>query len=300
MHDRTVFFISDGTGITAESLGHLLGHFPDVHFRQIRIPFVDSEEKVDETIRRVNRVAEEDAVRPVVIATFIRVDWRSRLREAAAMHLDVFSLFVDPLSAELGHEPTGELGKSRGVSGSSYFARIDAINYTLNHDDGISASGLEQAQVILVGVSRCGKTPTCLYLAMQFGIKAANYPLTPEDFERHSLPAGLSPHRAKLFGLTIRPERAAFGTKRTPSRQPLCVPGQLPLGSAHGRGSHAKGEHTLAGFNGPLHRGNRHQHSAAHPDSGHGVVFVSRCGPTCCSLRLWVAAGAIGGCRPPS
>ncbi|MBS1213093.1 MAG: hypothetical protein H6R26_1710 [Proteobacteria bacterium] len=207
MHDRTVFFISDGTGITAESLGHLLGHFPDVHFRQIRIPFVDSEEKVDEAIRRVNLVAEEDAVRPVVIATFIRADWRARLREAAAMHLDVFSLFVDPLSAELGHEPTGELGKSRGVSGNSYFARIDAINYTLNHDDGISASGLEQAQVILVGVSRCGKTPTCLYLAMQFGIKAANYPLTPEDFERHSLPIALSPHRGKLFGLTIRPER---------------------------------------------------------------------------------------------
>ena len=91
--------------------------------------------------------------------------------------------------------------------GSSYSDRMEAINFTLNHDDGMTNSGLEEAQVILVGVSRCGKTPTSIYLAMQFGIKAANYPLIPEDFERGNLPAALMPHINKIFGLTIRPER---------------------------------------------------------------------------------------------
>ena len=217
MHDRTVFFISDGTGITAESLGHLLAHFPGVNFRQIRMPFVDSEAKLEEAMANVNKVTEEDGVRPLLIATLIKQDWRARLRQTSAMFLDVFGMFVDPLAMELQQQPTGELGKSRGVTGDSYFARIDAINYTLNHDDGISVSSLEEAQVILVGVSRCGKTPTCLYLAMQFGIKAANYPLIPEDFERGCLPAALTHHTDKLFGLTIRPERLhSVRTERRP------------------------------------------------------------------------------------
>lgn len=207
MHARTVFFISDGTGITAESLGHLLAHFPNVHFRQIRMPFVDSEEKVDAAIARIKTVSEKDGVRPVVIATFLRPDWRQRLKDSGAAVLDIFGLFVDPLAAELQQAPTGEVGKSRGATSNSYLARIDAINYTLNHDDGISTQSLEEAQVILVGVSRCGKTPTCLYLAMQFGIKAANYPLIPEDFDRGCLPASLSHLGERLFGLTIRAER---------------------------------------------------------------------------------------------
>lgn len=208
MHDRSVFFISDGTGITAETLGHLLGHFPSVNFRLIRIPFVDSDEKVGHAIASVVKVAAEDGVRPVVIATLIRPEWRERLlRETDALCLDVFSIFVDPLAEELRKEPTGELGKSRSVSGKSYYERMEAINFTLNHDDGITEVGLEEAHVILVGVSRCGKTPTCLYLAMQFGIKAANYPLIPEDLERGRLPDVLGCHSAKLFGLSIKPER---------------------------------------------------------------------------------------------
>jgi hypothetical protein len=207
MHDRTVFFISDGTGITAESLGHLLAHFPMVQFRQIRMPFIDSEEKLTQAVAAIRRVAAQEPARPVVIATLLRPDWRARLRDSGGLLLDVFGLFVDPLAYELEQTPQGELGKSRSATGSAYFARIDAINYTLNHDDGMSNQGLEEAQVILVGVSRCGKTPTCLYLAMQFGVKAANYPLTPEDFARGVLPPALLAHETKLFGLSISPER---------------------------------------------------------------------------------------------
>jgi regulator of PEP synthase PpsR (kinase-PPPase family) len=73
--------------------------------------------------------------------------------------------------------------------------------------------------VILVGVSRSGKTPTSLYLAMQFGLKAANYPLIPEDFERRQLPSALLPWRKKIFGLTIAPERLAeIRAERRPTR----------------------------------------------------------------------------------
>jgi len=113
-----------------------------------------------------------------------------------------------PLEAELGVKSTHTIGRTHGsIDTNDYKQRIEAINYTLSHDDGVTNQGLEQADVILVGVSRCGKTPTSLYLAMQFGVKAANFPLIPEDFERMKMPDSLVKHREKLFGLTIQPER---------------------------------------------------------------------------------------------
>lgn len=206
-HDRSVFFVSNGTGITAESIGHLLTHFPDVKFRMIRMPFIDSVEKLDKVIAMINKVQEEDGVRPVVILTFPRIEWREKIKASGALCLDVFGTFLDSLAIELNQQPV-DLSMSRGIEGQkSYHERMEAINFTLNHDDGMTEFGLEEAQVILVGVSRCGKTPTSLYLAMQFGIKAANYPIIPEDFERGTLPSVLLQHSDKLFGLTIKPER---------------------------------------------------------------------------------------------
>src|SRR3546814_690256 len=132
---------------------------------------------------------------------------RRLMKETDAFYIDLFSLFIDPLGEEIGQEPLTGAGIAHSAMGHSYHERMEAINFTLGHDDGMSNFGLEEAQVILIGVSRCGKTPTSLYLAMQFGIKAANYPLIPEDFERGSLPAVLNDHKDKLFGLTINPER---------------------------------------------------------------------------------------------
>jgi regulator of PEP synthase PpsR (kinase-PPPase family) len=208
---RTVFFVSDGTAITVEALGHsLLSQFEAVRFVPVRIPFVDSEEKAREAVRRINARSEADGIRPIVFTTLINPQLAAIVQEADAFCLSYFETFLSPLEVELGVKSSHTVGRTHGATDSSdYKQRIEAINYTLAHDDGITDRDLEAADVVLVGVSRCGKTPTSLYLAMQFGLKAANFPLIPEDFERGRLPGSLERQRGKLFGLTIQPERLA-------------------------------------------------------------------------------------------
>ncbi|MFN4325975.1 MAG: pyruvate, water dikinase regulatory protein [Azonexus sp.] len=206
---RTVFFVSDGTGLTVEALGHsLMTQFEDVEFNQIRIPFLDNVEKAQEAVARINAQGEADGMRPIVFTTLVNPELAGIVHQADAFCLSYFDTFLAPLEAELGIKSNHTVGRSHGSADSSdYKKRIEAINYTLAHDDGITDRDLEEADVILVAVSRCGKTPTSLYLAMQFGLKAANFPLIPEDFDRGRLPGTLERHRAKLFGLTIQPER---------------------------------------------------------------------------------------------
>lgn len=209
--DRTVFFVSDGTGITAETLGHsVLTQFEQLRYRPQRIPFIDSDGKAHEAAARINEASARDGKRAIVFSTLVNPTIAAALRAAAnGFFIEMFETFVEPLERELGLKSTHTIGRSHNIATNSedYKNRIEAINFTLAHDDGQSAKGLEHADVILVGVSRSGKTPTSLYLAMQYGIKAANYPLIPEDFERNQLPAALPPHRAKTFGLSIAPER---------------------------------------------------------------------------------------------
>ena len=207
---RTVFFISDGTGITAETLGHsLLAQFPETRFRQVRAPFIDDIDKAIDCATQIREAAQEDGARPLVFSTLVNPDTVAALRKADALFMDLFERFIEPLETELGQRSTHAVGRFHGVAESNdYKRRIEAINFALAHDDGVSSDGeLEEADVILVGVARSGKTPTSLYLAMQFGVKAANYPLIPEDFERNKLPGELHKYRVKLFGLTIAPER---------------------------------------------------------------------------------------------
>lgn len=206
---RTIFFISDGTGITAETLGHsLLTQFEGVRLKMVRIPFVNSTDKARECLERLKEATILDGARPIVFSTLIDRDLNRILSEADVLCLNFFDTFIVPLEAELGVKSTHTIGRTHGsIDTNDYKQRIEAINYTLSHDDGVTNQGLEQADVILVGVSRCGKTPTSLYLAMQFGVKAANFPLIPEDFERMKMPDSLVKHREKLFGLTIQPER---------------------------------------------------------------------------------------------
>ncbi len=206
---RHVFFISDGTGITAETLGNsLLAHFPNTRFRHHRMPFIDSVDKAQDCAYKITDAACESGVRPIVFNTLVDPEAAGAIREADALVLDLFEKFIGPLETELGQPSTHTVGRFHGIAESQdYKRRIEAINFTLAHDDGVSNTDLEEADVILVGVSRSGKTPTSLYLAMQFGIKAANYPLIPEDFERNKLPGELNRYRHKLFGLTISPDR---------------------------------------------------------------------------------------------
>jgi regulator of PEP synthase PpsR (kinase-PPPase family) len=207
--ERTVFIISDGTGITAETFSHsVLSQFEQVNFRTIRIPFVDSREKLLESVERINHNAAQTGATPLVFSTLVDPEMAELLRGANATFLDLFGTFVKPLEEALGMKSSHSVGRSHaGGTNKQYRDRIEAINFSLSHDDGQFIHDLEKADVILVGVSRCGKTPTSLYLAMQYAIKAANFPLIPEDFERGSLPSTLAPFRSKLFGLSIQPER---------------------------------------------------------------------------------------------
>ncbi|HEX7644947.1 MAG TPA: pyruvate, water dikinase regulatory protein [Burkholderiaceae bacterium] len=208
MPARTVFFVSDGTGITAETFGHSVLTQFDMRFKQIRLPFIDTLDKAYHAMREINHAFEKDGQRPIVFSTLVKADLSTVIRQSKGMHMDLIQTFVEPLEKELGVKSTHTIGRSHNISDSdAYKDRIEAINFSLAHDDGQSDKNLTAADVILVGVSRSGKTPTSLYLAMQYGIKAANYPLIPEDFERGKLPSGLLPFKSKIFGLSIAADR---------------------------------------------------------------------------------------------
>lgn len=205
---NTVFFVSDGTGITAETFGHAVLSQFDMRFRQVRLPFIDTLDKARDAARKINETFVHDGQRPIVFSTLVKPDLSAVIRTASGMHMDLIQTFVAPLEQELGVKSTHTIGRSHNIVDSQeYKARIEAINFSLAHDDGQSHKNLASADVILVGVSRSGKTPTSLYLAMQYGIKAANYPLIPDDFERGRLPSSLPQFREKIFGLSITPER---------------------------------------------------------------------------------------------
>jgi regulator of PEP synthase PpsR (kinase-PPPase family) len=205
---RTVFFVSDGTGITVEMLGHsLLTQFEGIEFHHVTVPFIDSATKAEACVSRINEAARSGA-RPVVFTTLVNNDMRGLVRKSEAFVLDFFEMFLDPLEGELGQKSSHTIGRSHSTRDEKgYTHRIEAINFALAHDDGASSRDLAKADVILVGVSRSGKTPTSLYLSLQFGIRAANYPLIPEDFDRMSLPKVLEDYHDKLYGLSIAPER---------------------------------------------------------------------------------------------
>ncbi|MDN5936511.1 MAG: kinase/pyrophosphorylase [Nitrosospira sp.] len=206
---RTAFFLSDRTGITIEMLGHsLLRQFENLPFTEITLPYLDTAEKAAAVVTQINDHAIADGVRPLVFSTFVNPVIRSVFDSANALHLDCFNIFVAPLEVELGVRSSHTVGLSHRLGDMvDYRQRIEAIRYTLEHDDGVSQRNWQQADITLVGVSRSGKTPTCLYLALKYGIRAANCPLTPDDFSRVELPAAIKGLRAKLFGFTIDPAR---------------------------------------------------------------------------------------------
>jgi len=206
---RPVFFISDRTGITAENLGHaLLTQFSAIRFEHHSLPFIDAEEKAHAAADAINQIAQSSQCKPLVFSTLIDDDYRTIIAATQSHIIDFFDAFIKPLEIELDSQSTHATGLSHGISNEVvYMSRMDAINFALKNDDGITTKEYKDADVILVGVSRSGKTPTCLYLAMQFGLRAANYPLTEADMSNANLPKILLPYRDKLFGLMINAKR---------------------------------------------------------------------------------------------
>jgi len=206
---RSVFFLSDRTGITAEMLGlSLLTQFDGLVFDHSILPFIDTDTKAEQAVQEINRAAAREGSRPLLFSTIIDEGIRQIISQSHGLLFDLFATFIGQLENELHSVSSPLIGRThgRGVE-AKYKARIDAVNFALSNDDGVSAKDYPSADIILVGVSRTGKTPTCLYLAMQYGIKAANYPLTEEDMNSRHLPVILAPHQQKLFGLTISPVR---------------------------------------------------------------------------------------------
>ena len=209
MNERSVFFLSDQTGVTAETLGHsLLTQFNGQKFRQVTLPFIDSEDKAREAVRKINAVAGDADMRPIVFSTLVKDELRSIVHGVDGLHLDIFDVFMEPLEAEFKQKSTQTAGRAHGMSDiDSYMKRIEATNFALANDDGGMTRNYDMADVILLGVSRSGKTPTCLYLALQYGVYAANYPLTDEEIDSGALPDVLVKCSKKLFGLSIAPAR---------------------------------------------------------------------------------------------
>jgi len=207
---RTAFFISDGTGITSEALGvSLLTRFENHQFKKVTLPYVDSIDKAIETATKINAAAEKDNAKALIFDTIVDDNIRKIIARSNGLMIDIFAAFLGPLEKELGERSSYQVGRTRITKNTRYDERIEAINYALDNDDGAKTKLYDQSDVILIGVSRSGKTPTCLYLAMQYGIKAANYPITEEDIFDQALPPSLKKHRNKLFGLTIEPDRLA-------------------------------------------------------------------------------------------
>ena len=207
---RTVFFVSESTGITAEALGHsLLSQFEGVDFERVYMPFINTELRAKALLERVMEAAERDQARPLIFSTMLDDKVREVMKGGKGyFFMELFEIFVDPLSQELGIPPSRKPGRSHAITEpNTYIKRIDAINFAMSNDDGMRPDNFSRADVVLLGVSRSGKTPTCIYLAMHYGLLAANYPITEEDFEHGDLPKEIYAVKEKVYGLMIDAQR---------------------------------------------------------------------------------------------
>jgi hypothetical protein len=206
---RTVFFVSESTGITAEAMGHsLLSQFEGVDFERVYMPFINTELRARALLDVIQEAAERDGARPIIFSTMLDDQVREIIQSGSGYFLELFEIFMEPLSRELGIPPSRKSGRSHAITEpNTYIKRIDAINFAMSNDDGVRPDNFYRADVVLIGVSRSGKTPTCIYLAMHYGLMAANYPITEEDFEKDDLPKQIYDVKDKVYGLMIDAHR---------------------------------------------------------------------------------------------
>ncbi|MEI7591263.1 MAG: pyruvate, water dikinase regulatory protein [Deltaproteobacteria bacterium] len=208
---RSVFYVSDNTAVSVHNIGQsLLTQFQHIEFRQIFRPFTDSMEKTIALTEEIKSTVKKDGQRPIVFSSLVNREIREVIIRSSGLVFDIYDAFLKQIEGELSMKSVPTVGRShRIVDADSYSTRMNAVNYTLAHDDGLTIKDYDHADVIITGLSRTGKTPTCVYLALQFGVYAANYPLTEDDFlsTNNNFSLLLSPYRKKLFGLSINPER---------------------------------------------------------------------------------------------
>lgn len=205
---RTAYFVSDSTGVTAETLGNaLLANFPGLRFRRRTVPFVDTDRGARAVVAEIDRDAALGLM-PLVFTTVKQAALRTILTSAHAEVIDLLAGHLRDVESALGTTASEQLNQYHAVSDAEgYFARMRAVEYAIEHDDGQSSRALDLADVVIVAPSRCGKTPTTMYLALQYGLLVANYPLTDDDFPTEELPRKIAPYRERCFGLTTTPLR---------------------------------------------------------------------------------------------
>jgi len=205
----TAFFLSDGTGITVETLGHtLFSHFDTMEFTRVRHPYLLTLDEVKKVVKEINDASKKSTLPVLVFSSLVSEESRTLLHNCNCLLFDIYDIFIKPMESKLNIDSSRQIGRSHGMGTfDDYKHRIDALNFTMENDDGENIRNYEMADVIIIGVSRSGKTPTSLYLALNYGINTANYPLTIEDLNSENLPSILKGFETKLFGLTINPIR---------------------------------------------------------------------------------------------
>ncbi|MBU0455577.1 MAG: pyruvate, water dikinase regulatory protein [Pseudomonadota bacterium] len=206
---KILFFISDSTGLTIETLGNsLLTQFNYMDAERITLPYINTVEKAHQAAQTIQWYCKNDCKNVLIFSSLVDPEIRKIIRNTKAIMLDSFETFLPQLEQALQEKHKKNIGLSHAVKDeNTYASRIEAINFALLTDDGGGTKHYDQAEIILTGISRSGKTPTCLYLALQFGVLAANYPITEEDLHTYTLPKPLQPYQSKLFGLTIQEDR---------------------------------------------------------------------------------------------
>ena len=216
--DVVVYSVSDHTGLTAEAFAHsLVSQFDGIDATYLTRAFVDTPEKVDALIAEIDDMAAGPR-RPLVFCTFASPEVQGRLEQSEALVVGLFDHAIDRVAQELGSKPSGRIGGYHGIrDAAAYELRLAAVDFSLMTDDGLGIEHYSRADVVLVGVSRVGKTPTCIHLSMQYGIRAANYPMSPDDHSGDGLPETLRRYRGRIYGLTIEPHRlSAIRMQRRP------------------------------------------------------------------------------------
>ncbi|MBX2885258.1 MAG: kinase/pyrophosphorylase [Granulosicoccus sp.] len=209
MQERYAFVISDRTGLTAEAMAHsLLSQFPKIDFQTETLPFIDTIAKARDLVDKIADTVARTGSLPLLFVTLVDDEIREIIKSSDGVVFDLFDTFIGPMEKELSCESSHSVGQSHGVADvAEYTSRIAAVHFSLATDDGMETDHYRKADIILIGVSRCGKTPTSLYLAMHFGIFASNYPLTEQELLSKNLPEALQRYEDKVFGLTIDPFR---------------------------------------------------------------------------------------------
>lgn len=218
---RAAYFVSDSTGVTAETLGNaLLANFPGIRFLKHTIPFVITDAEARTVVAGIDADAEQSRA-PLVFTTVKNAALRSILATSKAVLIDLLAGHLTELETALGTTASEQLGQFHGLGDTDrYFARMRAVEYAIEHDDGQSSRALDQADVVIIAPSRCGKTPTTMYLALQHGLRVANYPLTDDDYPTEGLPRAVAKYGARCFGLTTTPLRLSqVRHERRPSSQ---------------------------------------------------------------------------------